>query len=128
MATQALPSTTVYDEKFRLFRVFKGWAVTVLTGDDSVKVLSANVHDVTVALSAVLVHFLFSRVTVLERLVFPKGLVVFVVITVHETVFTGAKVVRDVKHPKQQERGNDPNDHEQRTPNMTFHNIFPLFL
>jgi hypothetical protein len=128
VAAQTLFTRYVYDEKLRLVRVVQGRTVAILAGYDSVQVLGADIHDIIVAFSAVFMHFLLARVTVLERLVFPYVLIGFVVKAVHETIFTRAKIVRDIKRPEDKERGNYAYDHKQWSPNMTFHDVFPLFL
>ena len=92
--------------------MIESWAMTVLAGDESVKILGADINLITVAFSTVLVHFLLASITVLEWLILPDVLIGFVVIAVHEAVFAGAKIVRDVKRPEQQDCGDNANDHE----------------
>jgi hypothetical protein len=101
--------------------------VTVFTWDNAMEILGPDIHHITMTFATILMHFLLSRITVLERLVFPDGLIVLVVEAVHEAVFARAKIVRNIKKPEQQNHGDNANDHEQWSPNMTFHCFLPLF-
>jgi hypothetical protein len=123
-----LLTRNVDNQEFWLIRVIQGRPVAILTRDDPVQVLGADIHDIIVTLSAVFMHLLLACITVLERLILPDFFVGLVVKAVHETVFTRAKIVRDIKCPEDQQCGNNANDHKQRSPNMTFHDDFPLFL
>jgi hypothetical protein len=112
VATKTLITTCIDYEKLRFVRMVKSGPVAILAGDNAVQVLGADIHDVVVTLSAVFMHLLFARITILERLIFPDLLIGFVVIAVHEAVFAGSEIVRDVKRPEYQECGDNANDHE----------------
>ena len=88
VATQAETTTCVNLEKLWLIWMVESWPMAVLTGDDAMQVLSTDINHIVVTLSAVLVHFLLARVAVLERLILPDFLIGFVVVAVHEAVFT----------------------------------------
>jgi hypothetical protein len=127
VTTQTLLPVSDDDQGFRLFGMVKRRAVAVLAGNDSMKVLGTNIHDVAVALCTVFMHLLLPGVTILQWLVLPDFLIGLVVVAVHEAVFTGAKVVRNIKRPEQHDYGDNANDHIQWPPYMTFHNGVPLF-
>ena len=112
VATQAETTTCVNHEKFWIIWMVESWPMAVLTGDDAMQVLSTDINHIIVAFRTIFVHLLFARVAVLERLILPDFLIGFVVIAVHEAVLAGAKIVRNVKRPEQQECGDNANDHE----------------
>ena len=112
VTAQTLLATSVNDKKFWLVWMIKCGAVAIFAGNDPMQILGSNIYDVVVTFCAVFMHFLLARIAVLERLIFPEFLIGFVVIAVHETVFTRAKIIRNVKRPEQQECGDNANDHE----------------
>ncbi len=88
MTAQTLVTIPDDRELLRFVWMVKRRPVTVLARNDPVQVFSANINDIVMALATVLMHFLFACITVLERLVLPDFLVVFVVEAVHEAILT----------------------------------------
>ncbi len=125
VATQTEPPTAVDGQLFRLIRVIKGRAVTILTRDNAVKVLGPNIHLVIVTLGAILVHFLLSGIAVLGWLSFRIIFCRETMVGVHESRFACSEIGRDIEQSENQNSDNDADGHNERPPDMTFHRFIP---